>query len=157
MFDSPTSPGASLGQCPLSAASYPSSLSTRCSFFYFLFFLRDSNPGPPSPLGKSQPLSLILARIGGALEPNDSLKESRDALVTHSSTSPHAMRIVFRAFNRSPSELGDSLVVNALLLLCSLLSRLSGSAQRGQLSLDRRSTPRTVPTFAYGRRLPAPL
>jgi hypothetical protein len=62
------------------------------------------------PRGKSQPLSLIFARIGGALEPNDSLKESRDALVTHSSTIPHATRIVFRAFDRSPSELGDSLV-----------------------------------------------
>jgi hypothetical protein len=73
--------------------------------------LGDSNPGPPSPRGKSQPLSLIFARIGGALEPNDSLNESRDALVTHSSTFPHATRIVFRAFDRSPSELGDSLVV----------------------------------------------
>jgi hypothetical protein len=72
-------------------------------------FARDSNPGPPSPRGKSQPLSLIFARIGGALEPNDSLKESRDALVTHSSTFPHATRIVFRAFDRSPSELGNSL------------------------------------------------
>jgi hypothetical protein len=41
--------------------------------------LGDSNPGPPSPRGKSQPLSLIFTRIGGALEPNDSLKESRDA------------------------------------------------------------------------------
>jgi hypothetical protein len=72
--------------------------------------LGDSNPGPPSPRRKSQPLSLsIFARIGGALEPNDSLKESRDALVTHSSTLPHATRIVFRAFDRSPSELGDSL------------------------------------------------
>jgi hypothetical protein len=60
--------------------------------------------------GKSQPLSLIFARIGGALKPNDSLKESRDALVTHSSTFLHATRIVFRAFDRSPSELGDSLV-----------------------------------------------
>jgi hypothetical protein len=73
--------------------------------------LGDSNPGPPSPRGKSQPLSLISARIGGVLEPNDSLKESRDALVTHSSTFPHATRIVFRAFDRSPSELGDSLVI----------------------------------------------
>jgi hypothetical protein len=79
-------------------------------FFFFLFFtqagegprwsrwvqastpnsLGDSNPGPSSPRVKSQPLSLIFARIGGALEPNDSLKESRDALVTHSITFFHA-------------------------------------------------------------------
>jgi hypothetical protein len=72
--------------------------------------LGDSNPGPPSPRGKSQPLSLIFCEnSGGALEPKDSPKESRDALVTHSSTFPHAMRIVFGAFDRSPSELGDSL------------------------------------------------
>jgi hypothetical protein len=76
--------------------------------------LGDSNPGPPSPRGKSQPLSLISVRIGGALKPNDSLKESRDALVTHSSTFPHATRIVYRAFDRSPSELGDSLVSEIL-------------------------------------------
>jgi hypothetical protein len=56
--------------------------------------------------------NLNFARIGGALEPNNSLKESRDALVTHSSTFPHATRIVFRAFDRSPSELGDSLVIH---------------------------------------------
>jgi hypothetical protein len=54
------------------------------------------------------PLPNFLRELGGALEPKDSPKESRDALVTHSSTFPHATRIVFRAFDRSPSELGDS-------------------------------------------------
>jgi hypothetical protein len=58
----------------------------------------------------------FLRELGGALEPNDSLKESRDAFVTHSSTFPHATRIVFRAFDRSPSELGDSLVAIVVIL-----------------------------------------
>jgi hypothetical protein len=55
------------------------------------------------------PLPNFCENSEGHWNPNDSLKESRDALVTHSSTFPHATRIVFRAFDRSPSELGDSL------------------------------------------------
>jgi hypothetical protein len=106
--------------CTLDRAGHVHLLNFRFRFFFCFFYqgrlrppveqvgtpdsLGDSNPGPPSPRGKSQPLSIIFARIGGALEPNDSLKESRDALVTHSSTFPHATRIVFRAFDRSPQR-----------------------------------------------------
>jgi hypothetical protein len=98
--------------------------------------LGDSNPGPPSPRGKSQPLSLIFARIGGALEPNDSLKESRDALVTHSSTFPHATRLVFRAFDRSPSELGDSLVSRSIIMKRSESCKRSSYVKMCVLELD---------------------